>query len=190
MKGFTLVLLGALIASPAFAQSKLPVPHISGNLPADIAADKAVLQKAAPALSPAAIGSDVLAALNKFVDTQDAVTEATSIQGLQDPVGASCWASFGGISAVLKAHPMPLTGSGAVDYEAARLLHIGLVQICANPNCGQMWTDLQNVVNAINPMTLSMSLTSICSKIPVAGTTAAQYAVPNYTPTPAVPAKQ
>ena len=54
MKRVALVLLALTLAGPAFAQ--LPKPHVTGNLPADIAADKADLAKAG---APAATASTV-----------------------------------------------------------------------------------------------------------------------------------
>ena len=119
-----------------------------------------------------------LGAVQNLVDPEDAITLSMQIDGLQDPVGNVCWKSFRGIKAVVKAHPQLLTGNVPGDYEALRLIHIGLNQICANPNCAAMWTDLQNVAGAINPLIATISLGSVCAKVPVATTNSATYVLP------------
>lgn len=115
--------------------------------------------------------------------TADDITAAqalsTSITGLQDPVGAACWASFSNLVGLLKQHPIPLTMKVATDLEALRLTHIALKQICENPNCGQMWTDLQNAQAALSIVPLPFSMQSICARVPaIATSTAAQTAIP------------
>ena len=98
---------------------------------------------------------------------------ATSVSGLPDPVGAACWSSFGGLVNLLKSHPLPLTLKVATDFEALRLTAIALNQICANPNCGQMWTDLQNAQASLSIAPLPFSMQSICSKVVVIGSSPA-----------------
>ena len=98
---------------------------------------------------------------------------ATSVPGLQDPVGAACWTSFGGLVNLLKAHPLPLTLKVATDFEALRLTAIALNQICANPNCGQMWTDLQNAQASLSIVPLPFSMQSLCSRVVVIGSSPA-----------------
>jgi len=103
-------------------------------------------------------------------DGTASVQLSTAIPELQDYVGQACWTQIALIGKVVKAHPIPLTLKIASDIEAMRLVGMSLNKICANPNCGQMWTDVQNVANAINPTVLPVSLPSICSKIPVIAT--------------------
>ena len=98
---------------------------------------------------------------------------ATSVPGLQDPVGAACWGSFSGLVGLLKAHPLPLTLKAATDFEALRLTAISLNQICANPNCGQMWTDLQNAQASLSIVPLPFSMQSLCSRVVVIGSSPA-----------------
>ena len=87
-------------------------------------------------------------------------------------MGNACWLQFNGIGELLKIHPSPLNLKLASDWEALRLLAIGLNQVCANPNCGQMFVDATNAVGALAPIQTGISLASICSKIPVVGTSA------------------
>jgi hypothetical protein len=184
----------ALIAAPAVAQTKrnaapapaeervaIPRPPLCDPLnliPGCKQDDGSIFSGGGKSQSP------IAALIEMLTDTDDAINLATSIPAVQDPVGGSCWKSFGGISAVSKAHPNLLTGKASADLEALRLVHIALNQVCANPNCGQMWNDLSNAVAALRPVPLPMSLTSICAKIPVIGTNAAQSAPPVVTPAP------
>lgn len=180
MKKIVLAVLSVLaLTAPAAAFPCVDPAHLipkgctplTGNLGNDVKV----------ATTPA--GSPLKALLEMLTNTDDAIALSTSIPQVQDPVGGSCWKSAGGISAVVKAHPDVLTGKVAADLEALRLVHIALNQICANPNCGQMWNDLQNVQAALQPAPLPLSFTSLCAKIPVIGTAAAQSAPPLVAPT-------
>lgn len=118
--------------------------------------------------------------------TADDLTAAqalsTSVSGLQDPVGAACWASFSNLVGLLKQHPIPLTLKVATDLEALRLTHIALKQICENPNCGQMWTDLQNAQAALSIVPLPFSMQSICARVPAIATSTAAQVTPKAGP--------
>ncbi len=140
--------------------------------------------------------TSVFQQLESMLDTGDAVALATQIPGVQDTVGAACWKSFANLSAVLAAHPVPLTLKLAVDIEAMRLATIALNQVCTNPNCGQMWTDASNVATALAVGGIPISFASICSKVPAIGSNAAAAvtavqpaasALGNATTLPAVP---
>lgn len=122
--------------------------------------------------------------LEALIDTPEAEALATSIPGVSDGIGAACWKSFGNLTAVLKAHPLPATLRVATDIEAARLAGIALAQICANPNCGQMWTDALNVASAISVVPPAFSFPSLCARVPTIGT------VPATVATPAQPEKE
>ena len=89
-----------------------------------------------------------------------------------DGNAAACWGAMSPIATLIKAHPLPLNLKAASDLEAARLLAIAMNQVCANPNCGQMFLDVNNSIAAITPLPLPISMTSICAKIPVIGTSA------------------
>lgn len=128
--------------------------------------------------------TNIVTTLEGLLDTADAITLSTQIPSIQDPVGSACWKSFDGLSQVIKAHPLPATLKIAADLEAARLAAIALNQICTNPNCGQMWTDVTNTVSALNILPLPFSLQSVCSKIPAIGVFAAPATTP-VQPTPA-----
>ena len=118
------------------------------------------------------VKNDIATFIAGLADIDGAVSLSTSIPGLADPVGSSCWQQFSPISALIKAHPLPLNLKAASDLEAARLLAIAMNQVCANPNCGQMFLDVNNSIAAITPLPLPISMTSICAKIPVIGTSA------------------
>jgi hypothetical protein len=123
-------------------------------------------------------------------DGDGAVKLSTQIPELQDYVGQACFTQIALIGQVVQAHKLPATLAIATDFEAARLVGMALNRICANPNCGQVWTDVQNVVTAINPGVIPVSLPSICAKIPVMGTVAVSQvpATPNAVIAPASPA--
>lgn len=118
-------------------------------------------------------------------DEQGALTLSTQIPGLQDYVGQACWSKIALIGQVVKAHPVPVTLQVATDIEALRLVGMALNNICADPNCGSMWNDAQNVATAINPVPLPLSFTSICAKVPVLSTLKASALPASPSPVPA-----
>lgn len=126
--------------------------------------------------------SEVSTFLTNLAAISDAITLSTAIPGISDPVGNACWTQFAPIQALIKAHPLPVNFKIASDIEAARLAAIALNQICANPNCGQMFVDATNAANALSSSPIPISFQSICSKIPVIGTSA----VPTATTTSAL----
>ena len=160
MKRLLIVALALAFASPALAQNRPKLPF-----------DPLNLEHGGPAV--AKLDTEIATFLNNIADFGDAVTLSTSIPGLQDNVGNSCWQQFAPLQALVKVHPIPLTFKLATDIEALRLAAIGLNQVCANPNCGQMFVDASNAANAIAGTQIPVSLGSLCSKVPVIGTAAA-----------------
>ena len=137
---------------------------------------------ATPAMAQTKLQSTISTALSNLADIDGAVALSTSIPGLQDPVGNACWSSLAGVQALIKAHPLPLTLKAASDFEALRLATIALNQMCANPNCGQMWQDVQNTAASIAGLPIPVSLAAICSKVPIVPVTvAAPAATPSVT---------
>lgn len=187
MKRIVIAILALALAGPAFAQARkdrLGVPGGIINSPSDTVAAIEAKQT-----------TDITKFLTDLADISGAITLSTQIPGLQDPVGNACWLQFNGIGELIKAHPSPLNLKLASDWEALRLLAIGLNQVCANPNCGQMFVDATNTVGALAPISTGLSLQSICAKVPVIGTSAVPTAAAptggigtTTTPTPA-PAK-
>ena len=185
MKKLIVLALATLLAGPTLAQT--PRPRDALGVPGGIIRT--------PTQTVAAITGTVSEDITKFLtdlaDISGAITLSTQIPGLQDPVGNACWIQFNGIGELLKAHPSPLNLKVASDWEALRLLAIGLNQVCANPNCGQMFVDATNAVSALAPIPNGLSLQSICSKVPVIGTSAVPTAAAptagvGTTPAPAV----
>ena len=164
MKRILILALATLLAGPALAQTPKPRP-LTGNLFNDI-------QNGASTAIAAKQTQDITQFLVDLADISGAITLSQQIPALQDPVGNACWLQFNGIGELLKIHPSPLNLKLASDWEALRLLAIGLNQVCANPNCGQMFVDATNAVGALAPIQNGISLASICSKIPVIGTSA------------------
>src|ERR1017187_8509531 len=166
MKKLIVLALATLLAGPTLAQT--PRPRDALGVPGGIIRT--------PTQTVAAITGTVSEDITKFLtdlaDIPGAITLSTQIPGLQDPVGNACWQQFGPIGDLIKAHPLILNGTAAPDLEGLRLLAIGLNQICANPNCGQMFVDATNAVTALAAVPLPVSLQSLCSKIPVIGTSA------------------
>lgn len=102
-------------------------------------------------------------------DLDAAIALSASITGMQDNVGSACWTTFKNVANVLKAHPLPQTLRLATDIEAARLVVAGLNQICRDPNCSQIWSDMSNFASALSVVPLPISFASICAKVPVVG---------------------
>ena len=170
MKRIIVLAFSLLLAGPALAQTTLPRPRIP--IPIDPLGLNAKIEA-----NEAKIGTDIAKFLTELAAIPDAVALSTAIPGLQDPVGNACWQQFGPLGELIKAHPLVVSGKAAADLEALRLAAIGLNQICANPNCGQMFIDATNAAAAIAPMANGISLQSICAKIPVIGTSAVPTAV-------------
>lgn len=117
------------------------------------------------------ISSDIQPFITFFQTwTQDdlaaAVTLSTSIPSMPDPIGQACWQTFGSIGALVQAHPLPVTLKLASDIEALRLLRSGVKAVCGKPECNQVFADLANMANAINPLAPIPTLMSFCAKIP------------------------
>jgi len=194
------LLVGFLVlhaVSPASAQIA-----VTGNLAKDLATDRANLaKKAGGAAASAAATSeeDILAALAKpfqdlatFIgdDIDAAVALSTTIPALQDGNGQQCWMGMQQFSAVVKAHPVPLTLKVATDLEALRLAMMAANNLCANPHCTQVFADLANGVQQLSAVNLSVpipSLNSVCSKVPQIAVVAPVAA--NATPVPAATTK-
>ena len=164
-----IVILVALL--PTIASAQLKKPALTGNLPADLHTDF-TNTTAAVSKAVAVQSSDIATFLTNLAAIPDAITLSTSIAGLNDPVGNACWQQFGPLGELIKAHPLLVSGKAASDIEALRLAAIGLNQICANPNCGQMFVDATNAASAIGGNQLNVSLQSLCAKVPVIGTSA------------------
>ncbi len=163
----------ALHGGEAFAQTTRPRPALTGDPIKDIAtANQRVQTKVTQDLT------SIAQQIEALLDTADATKLATAVPGLQDTVGAACWASFDQLAQLFKAHPLPVTLKLATDIEAARLTAMALNQVCTNPNCGQMWTDAGNTATALAMVPLPFSLPSLCAKIPAIGTLAGAATVP------------
>lgn len=91
---------------------------------------------------------------------------ATQIPALQDGNGQACWIRASSLSAVLKAHPLVLTGRAAPDLEALRLFFAGMDGICEDPTCTQVFTDLTNGIQQLGANITIPSLTQACSHVP------------------------
>src|ERR1017187_4508818 len=165
MRRIIILAFALLLAGPALAQTTLPRPRIP--IPIDPLGLNAKIEA-----NEAKIGTDIAKFLTELAAIPDAVALSTAIPGLQDPVGNACWQQFGPLGELIKAHPLVVSGKAAADLEALRLAAIGLNQICANPNCGQMFVDATNAASAIGGNPLNVSLQSLCSKVPVIGTSA------------------
>ncbi len=139
-----------LVATPAFAQLK--------KGPIGTAIDNAIqrdsgAQSGGTADDGKALRQKILKALTKpfqdladFIgeDAENAIALSTSIPGLQDGHGQQCWIMARNFTAVIKAHPLPLTGQGMSDLEAGRLMAASANQLCGDSHCTQVFTDLKN----------------------------------------------
>jgi hypothetical protein len=170
MKRLSIVLALLIFSGNAYAQKRFdPIGDI----------------KAANAAKETRETSSIVTFLNDLADIDGALALSQQIPGLQDPVGNACWKQLAPVQELIKAHPLPLTMKIASDIEALRLAAIALNQVCANPNCGQMFLDATNAANAIVSLPIPFSLQSLCSKVPVIGTSAVPTSPPlNVAPTP------
>lgn len=179
--GLAILIIGLTIMPSIVHAQGLRRPAVTGNLKKDIQTD---LNGGVPANTPLPSlksitknqANDIATFLTDLAAIPDAVALSTSIPGLQDPVGNACWKQFSPLGDLIKAHPLLVSGKAAADIEALRLAAIGMNQICANPNCGQMFVDATNAAAAIAGV-VPISLASLCSKIPVIGTSAVPTAV-------------
>jgi hypothetical protein len=114
------------------------------------------------------VASPLINSLSTWADADIAAAAALaiSIPNLEDPVGAACWKTWQAAGAVVKSHPLPLTLKLASDIQAARLVAMAIKKVCMDPNCSQVWNDIQNQVAALSVLPIGFSLTTICAKIP------------------------
>jgi hypothetical protein len=106
-------------------------------------------------------------------DIAAAIVLAGALPDLQDGIGQACWKTVQSVANVVKAHPLPLTFKLASDIQAARLVQMGLNRICSDPNCSQVWADLNNAANALQIIPLAFQPASLCAKIPTIKSTPA-----------------
>jgi hypothetical protein len=180
-----------LMGGPAGAQAPRPRPPLTGNLPADAQNLKDKLSGQSQGSNDAAQGgvasqggdrlAQILAKpfndLADFINTDaaEAATLATAIPGLQDGHGQQCWMAMGQFTAVIKAHPIPVTLHAATDLEAFRLANMAANNLCSNVHCTQVFSDLSNAVQQVAGQVGGVlvtgglqipSLNSLCSKVP------------------------
>ena len=178
MRSFIAAILALLVISgSAWAQTKRPA--LTGNPIEDIKA----ATTSSTTQSVVGMETKIAAALAKpfqdlasFInsDAQAAVELSTAISGLEDGHGQQCWMAMGTFTAVLVAHPIPVTLHAMTDLEAFRLANMAANQLCANVHCTQVFSDLSNAVTSVGAqvggaVTSGLqipSLNSLCSKIP------------------------
>lgn len=157
------IILAAALALTVTAASAATVPTPTA---------KPATAPAAPAFDPFGIAqlanSPIIKALENWGsdDIDNAAALSITVPALQDTVGQACWKTFGALGAVVKAHPLPLTLQLASDVEAGRLFLMAIKAVCKEPNCSQMFNDLQNQIGALTPIPPAASFTAICAKIP------------------------
>lgn len=169
MRGFALAAGITLAMSPGYCRyAKADPLHVARNqTPIEFATGTTA---ATGSTTPSAAGpfSGVIAdAINFFAtDFDEAAKLATEIPALQDNNGKACWTRASSIGVLLKAHPLPLTLKAATDLEALRLFSMAINQMCADPACTQVFTDLANGIQQVGVGIPVPSLTAICAKIP------------------------
>ena len=154
MKALAIVL--ALVAGPALAANDSPAEF-------NVHTAKGGAQAGAAGALTGALGDIVQFFATDF---DDAAKLATEIPALQDNNGKACWTQASSIGALLRIHPLPLTFKAATDFEALRLFSMAVNQMCANPACTQVFTDLSNGVAQVGVGIPIPSLTSLCAKVP------------------------
>lgn len=210
------VFLLALLLWPAGADAQTKRLPLTGNVPADIQNLKDKIggqpqgSNEGAGVTGGTAATDKIAQLlaKPFNDIADFINSdvaaaaalATKIPGLQDGHGQQCWMAMGQFTAVIKAHPIPLTFRGATDLEAFRLANMAANNLCSNVHCTQVFSDLSNAVQQVAGQVGGAlvsgglqipSLNSLCSKIPQVpviapvADAAAPVIAPSSTPTPA-----
>lgn len=198
MRKFILALM--LLATPVFAQTPSSKPRpITGNVVEDFK-NATGQNKSTPATDAAFGGDDKIAQLlakpfndlANFInsDSLAAAQLAIAIPELQDGNGQQCWLAMGQFTAVLKAHPIPVTLHAMTDLEALRLAAMAANNVCKNSSCTQVFADLANGIQQVAPLNAGIaipSLNSLCSKVPVV-TVAPTVPMPaTVTPAPVAP---
>lgn len=176
MRKFIIALV--LLTTPAFAQTSTPTPKprpITGNVVEDF--KNATGQNNAPVAKALGGNNDIAKWLAKpFNDLADFINSdalaaaqlAVAIPELQDGNGQKCWLAMGQFTAVLKAHPIPLTLKAMDDLEALRLAAMAANNVCQNSACTQVFADLSNGIQKVAPIGIPIpSLNSLCSNVPV-----------------------
>ncbi len=197
-----LILALIIFASPAFAQTSTPNPKprpITGNVIQDFKNATGQNTNAAPPTDAAFGGDDKIVQLlakpfndlANFInsDSLAAAQLAIAIPELQDGNGQQCWLAMGQFTAVLKAHPIPITLHAMTDLEALRLAAMAANNVCKNSSCTQVFADLSNGIQQVAPINAGIaipSLNSLCSKVPVV-TVAPTVPMPASVPAPVAP---
>lgn len=183
MKRLAFAILIAILPGLAAAQDRPPTPRarpaLTGNPIDDIKAGIGGGNTSGGTAAPATNDDKIAQWLAKpFTDlanfiNSDAIAAAQlaiAIPELQDGHGQQCWLAMGQFTAVLKAHPIPLTLRAMDDLEALRLAAMAANNICKNASCTQVFADLANGIQQVAPVSLGIpipSLNALCSKVPV-----------------------
>ena len=191
-----------LFSQAALAQNPKPRPAFTG----DVRKDFQNATGGATSGSPPAANGEIFGGGDKFAkilakpfndladfinsDAAAAAQLATAIPDLQDGHGQQCFMAMGQFTAVLKAHPIPLTLHAATDLEAFRLAAMAANNLCHNASCNQVFTDLANSIQKAAPINIGIpipSLSSLCAYTPQVTVIPT---VPNPAPAPAAPTSQ
>jgi hypothetical protein len=171
MKRIILATLIAILPGIALAQTPRPRPDLPFdplhlNKPPDV--DKALGGDSGVAKLLAKPFNDLATFINS--DAFAAAKLAIAIPDLQDGHGQQCWLAMSQFTAVLKAHPIPLTLNAMTDLEALRLAAMAANNVCRNASCTQVFADIANGIQQVAPVNLGIpipSLNALCSKVPI-----------------------
>lgn len=169
MRGLSiLVAMGVVLAmAPGHARAD-PKPIVVARSQTPIEFNNGAASGSTTTANASSALSSALGDIINFFSTDfdDAAALAVAIPSLQDNNGAACWKQASSIGVLLKAHPLPVTFKAATDFEALRLFSMAVNQMCQNPACTQVFTDLSNGVAQIGVGIPIPSLTSLCAKVP------------------------
>lgn len=168
--------------SPATSAATQPAATPTGTLCTDLINLLPLGCKPANGGTPSPFSGPLQDILNFFASNFDeAAALAVQIPELQDGNGQACWIKASSIGKLVKLHPLPVTFKAAPDFEALRLLGMSVNNLCADPHCTQVFTDLSNGVQQLGLNVPIPSLTTLCTKFP----TIVQAAAVAVTPAPA-----
>lgn len=170
MRRIAIAALLVLLPSLAAAQTPRPRPLIDIPNPFDQNKGSPVDQALGGEGNAAKLLAKPFNDLADFIssDALAAAKLAIAIPDLQDGHGQKCWLSMMQFTAVIKAHPIPITLKAMTDIEALRLAAMAANNVCRNPSCTQVFADISNGIQQVSPVPIPIpSLNSLCSKVPI-----------------------
>ena len=121
-------------------------------------------------------------------DPQEAIDLAYAFPTPPDGNGPMCWAQGGALIAIIKAHPLILTGKPETDMEAWRLATMRARTICDNTACQTIAQEFASGIKTMSPVPITLpsvnAFSDICLHVPHLASVALPTPEPTVSPTP------